>query len=127
MRIVDEETRRLVMQNRIDSLEGDKLFQNYKEHEIQDAEVDSQANDAVAEFLPNEASSSSSSELDSDGEDQKAFATTKKQKSIKKEKTKVKKVPKPMPKLKKAAPIQPTHNRKRPLVDLARLYEPSYY
>ena len=41
MRIVDEETRRLVMQNRIDSLEGDKLFQNYKEHEIQDAEIDS--------------------------------------------------------------------------------------
>ena len=85
--------------------ELNKLFQNYKEHEIQDAEVDSQANDAIAEFVPNEASSSSSSELVSDGEDQKAFATTKKQKSIKKEKTKVKKVPKPMPKLKKAAPI----------------------
>ena len=105
MRIVDEETRRLVMQNRIDSLEGDKLFQNYKEHEFQDAEVDSQENDAVADFVPNEASSSSSSELDSDGEDQKAFATTKKQKPIKKEKAKVKKVTKPVPKQKKAAQI----------------------
>ncbi len=115
------------MQNRIDSLEGDKLFQNYKENDLQDVEVDSQANDAVAEFVPNEASSSSSSELDSYGEDQKAFATTKKQKPVKKEKAKVKKVIKPAPKLKKAAPIQPTHNRKRPPIDLARLYEPSFY
>ncbi len=68
MRIVDEETRRIVMQNRIDSLEGDKLFQTYKEHEQDDLDVDSQVNDAAAEFVP-EASSSSSSELDSDGED----------------------------------------------------------
>jgi len=30
MRIVDEETRRIVQQNRIDALEGDNLFDNLK-------------------------------------------------------------------------------------------------
>jgi hypothetical protein len=29
MRKVDEETRRLVMKNRLDALEGDKLFDEY--------------------------------------------------------------------------------------------------
>ena len=30
MRIVDEETRRIVMENRIDALENDRLFDNFK-------------------------------------------------------------------------------------------------
>ena len=30
MRIVDEETRRIVMENRIDALENDRLFENFK-------------------------------------------------------------------------------------------------
>ena len=30
MRIVDEETRRIVMENRIDALEDDHLFERYK-------------------------------------------------------------------------------------------------
>ena len=41
MRVVDEETRRLVMQNRIDSLEGDKLFQFYKQTDEDKIELES--------------------------------------------------------------------------------------
>ncbi len=34
MRTVDEETRRIVMQNRIDALENDNLFKNLKNDEV---------------------------------------------------------------------------------------------
>jgi len=33
MRIVDEETRRIIQQNRIDALEADNLFENLHRHE----------------------------------------------------------------------------------------------
>ena len=64
MRTVDEETRRLVMQNRIDALEDDKLFFNYKENYDEDIEVDSQGkkDEGIADFVPNEENLSSSSD-----------------------------------------------------------------
>ena len=33
MRVVDEETRRVIQQNRIDALEGDNLFENLKNNQ----------------------------------------------------------------------------------------------
>ena len=45
MRIVDEETRKLVMQNRIDALEADNLFENnYLEQEELDDDGDDEGN-----------------------------------------------------------------------------------
>jgi hypothetical protein len=41
MRIVDEDTRRLVMQNRIDALEGDNLFDNVHNPD-EEAELDAE-------------------------------------------------------------------------------------
>ena len=64
MRIVDDETRRLVMENRIDALENDRLF----EHSKQDFEAlaylnDQDEKDDAAEFVPdNNAESSSDSQ-----------------------------------------------------------------
>jgi len=52
MRIVDEETRRIVMQNRIDGLENDKIFEKYKDWEAEIADEDIQSNDEAAEFVP---------------------------------------------------------------------------
>ncbi len=79
--------------------------------------------------MPNEASSSSSSDLDSEGDEQKVFATKKqKQKAIKK--IKQKKAVKPAVlkhTTKKSALLSAVHHRKRPIVDLARLYDPSFY
>ena len=40
MRIVDEETRRQVMQDRLDALEGDTLFDTMKEHETGNQELE---------------------------------------------------------------------------------------
>ena len=45
MRVVDEETRRVIQQNRIDALEGDNLFENLKADEDEDAEDDGDAAD----------------------------------------------------------------------------------
>lgn len=41
MRIVDEETRRIVMQNRIDALEADNLFENLHNPD-EEAELDAE-------------------------------------------------------------------------------------
>ena len=41
MRIVDEETRRIVMQNRIDALEADNLFDNLNDPD-EEAELDAE-------------------------------------------------------------------------------------
>lgn len=55
MRIVDEETRRIVMQNRIDALENDKIFETFQVGEVDEPE-----------FVPEEVSESQSN----DSEDQ---------------------------------------------------------
>ena len=45
MRVVDEETRRVIQQNRIDALEGDNLFENLRAEEDEGAEDDGDAAD----------------------------------------------------------------------------------
>ncbi len=40
MRVVDEETRRIIQQNRIDALEADNLFDNLRIDPEEDAEGD---------------------------------------------------------------------------------------
>ena len=53
MRIVDEETRKLVMQNRIDALEADNLFEsNYLEEELDD-DGDDDGNGGAGESASN--------------------------------------------------------------------------
>ena len=55
MRIVDEETRRIVMENRLDALENDKLFEKFRA-------ADDQLVADQAEFVPSDPDHNSSGE-----------------------------------------------------------------
>ena len=68
MRTVDEETRRLVMQNRIDALEADNLFQNINNPD-EEAELDAEISRKKGvkdneEFIPEEVEQEESEDID---------------------------------------------------------------
>ena len=68
MRTVDEETRRLVMQNRIDALEADNLFQNINNPD-EEAELDAEISRKKGikdneEFVPEEVEQEESEDID---------------------------------------------------------------
>ena len=61
MRIVDEETRRIVMENRLDALENDKLFEKFRAADDQ-LVADEDSNSDQAEFVPSDPDHNSSGE-----------------------------------------------------------------
>ena len=68
MRTVDEETRRIVMQNRIDALEADNLFQNINNPD-EEAELDAEISRKKGvkdneEFVPEEVEQEESEDID---------------------------------------------------------------
>jgi len=68
MRTVDEETRRIVMQNRIDALEADNLFQNIHNPD-EEAELDDEISRKKGvkdneEFIPEEVEQEESEDID---------------------------------------------------------------
>jgi len=70
MRVVDEETRKLVMQNRIDALEADNLFESnfLIEEEDPDDEVGGQKGGYAGEYVVEDAEEESDDDM-SQGED----------------------------------------------------------
>lgn len=64
MRIVDDETRRIVMENRIDALENDRLFETSKQEEQQILMLEEPSNNSDS-FQPDQCSESESEPIPS--------------------------------------------------------------
>ena len=123
MRIVDEETRKIVMENRLEALENDRLFEKFKAQDdlmIPDVE---NSKDEAAEFIPSDLDAGSSdSQPEADADEQKMFGKQKPKQVAKGDKRKTRQVIQKPPKLTSKFAMS-KHSSKRQPCDLARLFE----